>query len=229
MSAPLLWTSTLPFAAKRSWLRWASATLDRFPRPCPSRSARDPRASNVGTGCASTTRTPRRPLCRLRATGGSTRAGCCWVVVRPIGPAQLDRVHVERIRQFVHGALDPVGTGVLARPAHPARRDGVDWTRLCLDDMFGVAYMSVVTELVGFDLHVVDRCLVPALVNDRDELAVLRRAQDRFCLVTGRPPYPVKVCGRVSESFTGRPSSRRRTSKRHMRMRRDLQPNPPPT
>src|SRR4051812_45610115 len=81
-------------------------------------------------------------------------------------------------------------------------------TTLSRDVRFGVAYMIFVTLLhastwvssiaVSFQLSWTIETIFPSFV----------APIDRFCLVAGRPPRPVNVCGRVSETLTGRPSLR---------------------
>ena len=103
-------------------------------------------------------------------------------------------------------------------------------TRRCLVLMLPVAYWCRVTCAAG-SRKMSNREVVLVLSWRRKvSLPSLVAPAPTSCLVCGRPPTMANICGRVSTTFTGRPSCRAaRAARRTCDHADPLHPNPPPT
>ena len=129
---------------------------------------------------------------------------------RVVAQPQLDRVDPELVRELVHRRLEHRTTP----SASPGPRVNVGVIVLPLDQPVHAEVVLARVELRGD----AGRRLGPVverrrdrelLVADRGQPSVARRRRARCrCSCSSRCPLDVNICGRVSISFTGRPTCR---------------------
>ncbi len=89
-----------------------------------------------------------------------------------IAKAQFERVHLERVGQFVHGCLQRERAWGFAGRAHGAGIDGIDRHHAVTRGQVRRGVGDGGNGIACFHMQVVDGGLIEALVHDREQLAV---------------------------------------------------------